>query len=61
MNSIPTDPNVWLRRGAIAYALTLAGFPISEATLASMVTRGDGPPFRINNRVAEYQWGPPLR
>jgi hypothetical protein len=58
---IPKNPNTWLRRGPAAKALTAAGYPISEATLACAGRRGDGPPFRINCRAAEYQWGPTLQ
>jgi hypothetical protein len=57
MTPIPTDPNTRLRRKEAAATLTAAGFPISSATLASAVTLGHSPPFRIFNRVALYTWG----
>jgi hypothetical protein len=61
MDLIPTDPNTWLSRKVTARALTAAGLPTAAPTLASLVTRGGGPPFRINGRIAEYQWGPTLK
>lgn len=45
-----------LRRNACATALTKAGFPISPKTLASMVTRGGGPPYHKFGRAVLYRW-----
>ena len=60
MTTTPIDPQQWLSRDAVAKALTEEGLRTSPATLASRVTRGGSPAYRINNRVAEYQWGPTL-
>jgi hypothetical protein len=54
---IPTDPNARLRRADAAKALTAVGYRISAATLASMVTRGGGPRFRVFGNIADYAWG----
>jgi hypothetical protein len=54
---VPTDPNTFLRRIQLAAALTEAGFPIAPATLASMVTRGGGPPYQLFGRTPIYRWG----
>ena len=44
--TIPIDPDKWLTRRDTAAALTEAGFPVAEATLATKATRGGGPPYR---------------
>ena len=49
-----------LRRSATARALTEAGHPIASATLATMATRGGGPPYRLWGRVPMYRWGDAL-
>jgi hypothetical protein len=49
-----------LRRGPAAEALTEAGFPTSEATLATQATRGGGPPFQKYGKVPLYRWGDAL-
>ena len=40
---IPKHPNVRLTRRKTADALTEAGFPVKETTLATKATRGGGP------------------
>jgi hypothetical protein len=52
--SIPHNPDSLLRRNAVADALTEAGFPVAKATLATMATRGGGPPYRRFGRVPLY-------
>lgn len=59
-NSIPTDPNTRLTRKGIAAALSAAGFPISPRTLATMATRGGGPPYELWGPRVIYRWGPSL-
>jgi hypothetical protein len=49
-----------LRRAATARALTEAGHPIAPATLATMASRGGGPPYRLWGRVPLYRWGDAL-
>jgi hypothetical protein len=56
-NTIPDDPDTWLRRAALAEALTCRGLTISTATLASMAVRGGGPPFKIWGAYPLYRWG----
>jgi hypothetical protein len=53
---IPHDPDTLLRRDAVADALTEAGFPVAKTTLATMATRGGGPPYRSFGRVPLYRW-----
>jgi hypothetical protein len=45
----------WVTRPDLPALFAEHGMPMSAPTLASRVSRGDGgPPFRINNRRAEY-------
>jgi hypothetical protein len=60
VNPVPDDPNIRLRRTATAAALTAAGFPISDKTLATKASRGGGPPYRLFGRVPLYRWGDSL-
>jgi hypothetical protein len=60
MMSIQISPNALLRRKQVAEALTSVGFPVASASLASMVSRGGGPPFRTFGRVALYKWSDAL-
>jgi len=45
-----------LRRQPCATNLTQAGYPISAKTLASMVSRGGGPPYHKFGRAVLYRW-----
>ena len=58
---IPDDDNALLRRRDTAKALTAAGFPMSEGTLATKATRGGGPPFQKWGNTPLYQWGTTLQ
>src|SRR5262245_1896207 len=57
---IPSDPDARLRRDACAEALTDAGFPLKPSTLASMGSRGTGPPFELWGRTPLYRWADAL-
>jgi hypothetical protein len=61
MTMIPSDPEIMLRRRDTARALNEAGYPITEATLATKATRGGGPPYRLFGRVPLYRWGDALQ
>jgi hypothetical protein len=54
------DPDTLLSRKRTADALTEAGYPTSPKTLATMATRGGGPPFSKYGPKAIYCWGPTL-
>ena len=54
------SPDALLRRAELAAALTAYGFPTAPATLATMATRGGGPPFRLFGRIPLYRWGDAL-
>lgn len=56
----PVPSSVLLRRGACAVNLTRAGFPITPKTLASMATRGGGPPYHKFGRAVLYRWSDAL-
>lgn len=60
MSTIPDDFNALLLRSPVAEALTQAGFPIKAKTLATMATRGGGPPYRLFGQRALYRWGDAL-
>jgi hypothetical protein len=57
---IPNTPDALLRRREAAAALTAAGFPVRPATLATLASRGGGPPYRRFGAVALYRWGEAL-
>lgn len=52
----PESPDAPLRRKEAAARLTRAGYPISPATLATMVSRRTGPAFYVFNKTALYKW-----
>lgn len=52
---IPEDAQ--LTRKQFAEALTAHGFPIRSATLATMATRGGGPPYQTFGRTCLVTWG----
>ena len=54
---IPDNTAALLRRRPTAEALTAAGYPVRAATLATLATRGGGPPYRLFGRVPLYRWG----
>jgi len=49
-----------LKRAALAVALTDEGFPVAEASLATMATRGGGPAFQKFGKTPLYRWGDAL-
>jgi hypothetical protein len=57
---IPTDPNTRLDRKATAAALTAVGFRISPSTLATMASRGGGPPYELWGPRVTYRWASSL-
>jgi hypothetical protein len=48
--------DTWLTRPEASAALRAKGFDISAATLASLATRGGGPPYRVFMGVAKSRW-----
>lgn len=56
-NLIPDSPETRLRRRDAANALTEAGYPTAESSLATMATRGGGPPYQTFGRTVIYKWG----
>jgi len=57
----PESPDVWLSRESLAAALKERGFTIESSTLATMATRGGGPPYKMFGRRARYHWGRGLK
>jgi hypothetical protein len=60
MANIPDNPDARLTRAAVAKALTEFGLPTAKGTLATMASRGGGPPFRKYGRMPIYAWGTTL-
>jgi hypothetical protein len=60
VNPAPTDPDIQLTRDQLAVALSAAGYPISSATLATRVSRGEGPPHAAWGSRVYYRWGDAL-
>jgi hypothetical protein len=58
--TIPTNPDALLRRQMTAETLTEAGYPTSEKTLATMASRGNGPPYHRYGRYPLYRWADAL-
>jgi hypothetical protein len=52
----PPNRDALLTREQLAAALTAAGFPIRPKTIATMASRGGGPPFRKWSNRALYRW-----
>lgn len=49
-------PDKLFRRQEIADALCAEGFPTSRASLTTLASRGDGPPFSKFGRIVLYRW-----
>jgi hypothetical protein len=49
-------PSTLLRRTDCAAALTESGYPTSPKTLATLATRGGGPPYHKFGRTVLYRW-----
>jgi hypothetical protein len=60
VNAAPTDPDIQLTRDQLAVALSAAGYPVSSATLATRVSRGEGPPHAVWGSRVYYRWGDAL-
>jgi hypothetical protein len=61
MSSIPTSLDALLRRKHISEALKESGFPVEITSLATMASRGGGPPFHSFGRIPLYRWGDALK
>jgi hypothetical protein len=57
---IPCNLDTLLRRKQAAEALTAAGYPVAEKTLATKAVRGGGPTYRVFGRTVLYRWGDAL-
>jgi hypothetical protein len=54
---IEINPDALLGRKQLSEALATRGIPVAEATLASMASRGGGPPFSKFSQRVLYRWG----
>jgi hypothetical protein len=57
---IPDNDDALLTRRQLAAALTAAGYPTAEGTLATKATRGGGPPYLKYGPKTIYRWGTSL-
>jgi hypothetical protein len=60
MNHTPPHPDAKLSRKDTSAAFKAAGYRVSESTLATMASRGGGPPFRKFGKYPLYRWGDSL-
>jgi hypothetical protein len=56
----PIEPATRLDRNQTAAALTARGFKMAHSTLATLASRGGGPPFTKFGPHVAYQWGDAL-
>jgi hypothetical protein len=61
MNKDFPDAHELVTRDRLATLLTAAGFPIKPRTLATLATRGGGPPYRLFGSRPLYHWGDAIR
>jgi hypothetical protein len=61
MSPQPRDPNLLLSRVVTAEALSEVGYVIKPKTLATMATRGGGPPYHKWSKIALYKWDDALQ
>jgi hypothetical protein len=55
--SVPDNPDALLTRPQTGAALRAEGFPVADKSLATMASRGGGPPFRRFRSKPLYRWG----
>jgi hypothetical protein len=60
MNYQPPHPDAKLSRKDTSAAFKAAGYRVSESTLATMASRGGGPPFMRFGKYPLYRWGDAL-
>src|SRR4051812_18115385 len=60
MSAIPDRLDALLTRDATAAALNEAGYPVKPKTLATMASRGGGPPYQKFSNRPLYTWGSAL-
>jgi hypothetical protein len=54
---VPTHPDELLIRTQAGAALRAAGFPVADKSLATLASRGGGPPYRRFGARVLYRWG----
>lgn len=57
MNFAELKEDSLLTRRQMAEALTEAGYPTAESTLATKASRGGGPPYEAWGNRRLYRWG----
>ncbi len=59
-DDIPDNPDARLTRPMLGAALRASGYPVADKSLATMATRGGGPPYQLFGRRPLYRWGDAL-
>ncbi len=54
---VDINPEMLLTRDKAATALGERGYPVTKPALATLATRGGGPPYRRFGRRVLYRWG----
>jgi hypothetical protein len=54
---VPDNPDTLLTRSQTGAALRAKGFPVADRSLATLASRGGGPPFRRFRSKPLYIWG----
>ena len=57
---VPEHPNALLTRAQTGAGLRAEGYPVADKTLATLASRGGGPPYRRFGARVLYRWGDAL-
>jgi hypothetical protein len=54
---VPANPDALLTRPQTGAGLRAEGYPVADKTLATLASRGGGPPYRRFGARVLYRWG----
>jgi hypothetical protein len=57
---VPDNPDELLTRPQTGARLRAEGYPVADKTLATLASRGGGPPYRRFGAQVLYRWGDAL-
>jgi len=57
---VPQNPDALLTRAQTGAGLREEGYPVADKTLATLASRGGGPPYRRFGARVLYRWGDAL-
>jgi len=58
---VPANPDSLLTRPQTGAGLRAEGYPVADKTLATLASRGGGPPYRRFGALVLYRWGDALQ